>query len=206
MFLISLVFLLGLAVGARAEELEVPWGETRIIDDVVVVGSFLVEGCIIVTATGHLFSTGEDSSTIDGDGTDGPGGSEYAQLIINGGQVTVQSRFNIGQDHDGRLIVNDGGYFRQECCGEDWEDGFKFPDDDGGEHFIIVNDGEVHVYKFEQISDRHAKFELGCTGPRPIDYRRVRARPRARRPIRMGGCWRPLLFYRLPWSDHQLCR
>ena len=165
MFLISLVFLLGLAVGARAEELEVPWGETLVISDVCEVGSFLVEGCLIVTATGHLFSNGSDGrSTIDGNGGDGEGGLEYAQLIINGGQVTVQSRFNIGQDHDGRLIVNDGGYFSQECCGDDWDDGFKFPDDDGGEHFIIVNDGEVHVHKFEAISDRHAKIELGCWG------------------------------------------
>jgi hypothetical protein len=170
MFLISLVVLLGLSTGARAEDLEVPWGETLIIDDYVEVGSFKVEGCIIITETGHLFSNGsDDRGTIDGDGTDGHGGSEYAQIIINGGQLTCQSRFNIGQDHDGRLIVNDGGYFSQECCGDDWDDGFKLPDDDGGEHFIIINDGEVHVHKFELRHDRHAKIELGCNGLLTID-------------------------------------
>ena len=170
MFLISFVCLLVLAVGAHAEELEVPWGETGIIDDYVEVGSFKVEGCLIVEGpNGHLFSTGDGSSSIDGDGTDGPGGAQYAQLVINnGGRVTVQSRFNIGCGSDGRLIVNNG-YFSQECCGEDWEAGFKFPDDPGGEHFIIVNNGEVHAYMFEQISDRHAKFELGCAGKITMD-------------------------------------
>ena len=99
----------------------------------------------------------------------GPGGAQYAQLVINnGGRVTVQSRFNIGCGSDGRLIVNNG-YFSQECCGEDWEAGFKFPDDPGGEHFIIVNNGEVHAYMFEQISGRHAKFEVGCAGKITMD-------------------------------------
>ncbi|MHC4192911.1 MAG: hypothetical protein ACYSP9_01900 [Planctomycetota bacterium] len=133
---ISLAFLFWLASVVSAEDLEVAWGETLIITDLVEVGSFLVEGTLIVESTGTLISDGsDDRSTIDGDGGDGSGGTEYAQLIINGGSVIVQSRFNIGQDHDGRLVINDGGSFWQGCCGDDWGDGFKFPDDDGGEHF-----------------------------------------------------------------------
>jgi hypothetical protein len=206
--LISIVSLFGLAAGASAEEVEIPWPDCWIITDLVVVDSFRVEGCIIVESTGVLIATGDgDRSTIDGDGGDGPGGNQYARLIINGGQVFVHSRFNIGQDHDGRLIINDGGSFWQGCCGNDWGDGFKFPDDDGGEHYITINDGTLDIERFETRTERHAKLELGC----PSLARQRNASAGESREIPqywidsgdaccLGGCAGPIV----EWEDSQV--
>jgi hypothetical protein len=208
MFLISLVCLLGLSAGARAEDLEVGPGETLIITDLVECESFLVEGTLIVESTGTLISDGsDDRSTINGNEGDGPGGTEYARLIINGGEVIVQSRVNIGQGYDGRLIVNDGGSFWQGCCGDDWGDGFKFPDDPYGEHFITVNDGTVDVHKFETRTERHAKLELGC--PSLVRQRNASAGEYRENPqdwidsgdaYCLSGCAGPIV----EWNDSQV--
>lgn len=172
--LISVVCLFGLAAGASAEEVVVPWPDCWIIDDVVVVESIRIEGCVIVESTGVLIVTGGgDRSSIDGDGGDGPGGSEYASLTVNGGVVNVHSRLNMGQDHDAYIIINDGGLVTQECCGNDWEDGLKFPDDSGGVHRIIINDGTLHAFTVEQKATRDAQMELGCGGYLIMDYTRT---------------------------------
>jgi hypothetical protein len=167
MFLISLVFLLGLSTSARAYELEVDQGETLVISSLVEVADFRIEGTLIVTATGHLIADGSDDRS-DIDGGDGDAGAGLVQ--VDGGIVNVHSRLNIGTDHKGYIVINDGGLFTQEGFGNDWADGLKFPDNSGGEHRIVINDGTLHTYTIEQKATRDAKVELGCAGTLIMDY------------------------------------
>jgi hypothetical protein len=89
-------------------------------------------------------------------------------IIINGGIFRAKARFNIGKGHDGFVYINDGGEFIQEGCGPDWEDGLKFPDDDGGEHRFFINEGTLNCYSIEYKNDRDAEFMLGCADAKII--------------------------------------
>ena len=161
MFLISLVSLLGVASSALAADLEVDWPDEYTVsgtEEYDYVGCF---GKIIVPAGATLIMN--DESDLDGNGDDGEGG-DGASLIINGGTVICNARFNIGTDHDGYLHINDGGSFTQQCCGNNWDEGIKFPDNSGGEHRIYVIDGLLDAYAIEQKDDRDAEFSVGCNG------------------------------------------
>ena len=159
MFLISFVCLLGLSASVSADALKVDWGTTHTVTGYEEYDYVEVEGLLIIESTGELVANGE--SRIDGDGGDGGGGSEYAEMIINGGSFICNDRFNIGCDHDGWLTINDGGSFLQQ----DSSDGFKFPDNDGGEHRIFINSGTLECYRMEFQGDRDAEMYLGCDAP-----------------------------------------
>jgi hypothetical protein len=186
MFLISLVCLLGLATGAYAErlglmddandlleqelieadpedaDLWVPVGDTYTVtgsetfDDMWIAGTLIVEGTLTLT--------GDERSTCSGPG---------ATIIVDGGTIDCQSRFNMGKDDieppDSTLYILNGGTFTQGCCGNDWEDGFKFPDDDGGENRIYLINGTLHTHKIEFQGDRDAMMYVGCQGELILD-------------------------------------
>jgi hypothetical protein len=161
MFLISLVALLGVASSALAADLIVNWPDEYTVSGTEEYDKIECGGKIIVPSGATLI--GNDESKIDGNGDDGEGG-DGASIIINGGTVVINARFNIGTDHDGYLYIYDGGSFTQQCCGSDWEDGFKFPDNSGGEHRIFVIDGTLDCYAIEYKDDRDAEFIVGCNG------------------------------------------
>lgn len=162
MFLISLVAFLGLASSALADDLIVPWPDTYTVSGTEEYDKVEVAGTLIVPLGATLIAN--DESRCDGDGSDGPGGAEHATVLCDGGDFFCNARFNIGTDHDGHLIVDGGGSFTQQCCGSDWEDGLKFPDNSGGEHRIYVLDGTLSAYRIEQKHDRDAVFYIGCKG------------------------------------------
>jgi len=162
MFLISLVALLAVASSALAADLIVDWPDTYIVSGTEVYDKVEVAGTLIVPAGATIIAN--DESRLDGNGGDGEGGTEYAQIICDGGDFICNARFNIGTDHDGYLTIDNGGSFIQQCCGSDWEDGLKFPDNDGGVHRIYVLDGLLSSARIEQKTDRDAKFYVGCGG------------------------------------------
>lgn len=148
MFLISLVCLLGLSAGARAEELEVGCGETVIIDSAVEIDDFQIEcdGKIIVTSTGTF--TVNDESTIRGDD---------ARLIIDGGVMYMNGRINVGKSGYAAYIDIIGGGLL-EHHGEK----ITIPDDSGGDHVLSVLDGVYTAEETEIIYDRTAWAVVGC--------------------------------------------
>jgi hypothetical protein len=188
MFLISLVCLLGLATGAYAErlglmddandlleqELEgkdpdehdlwVPVGDTHTVgpassetyDEMWIAGTLIVQGTLTLT--------GDERSTCSGPG---------ATIIVDGGVVDCQSRFNMGKDDieppDSYLYILNGGSFTQGCCGNDWGDGLKFPDDDGGENRIYLVNGTLQSHRIELRGERDAMMYIGCQGHLILD-------------------------------------
>jgi hypothetical protein len=106
---------------------------------------------MIVTETGCLILN--ERSHIDGVG---------AHLVVDGGSVTVNARFDMGQGEDAYLTVKDGGSFTQQCPGDYCDEGLKLPDESGGEHLIIIrNIGTVHCYSIEVIPERDAEVQVG---------------------------------------------
>jgi hypothetical protein len=151
MFLISLVCLLGLSAGARAEELEVGCGETVIIDSAVEISNFKIscDGAIIVTSTGTF--------TVNNESTMGDGSGETPHLIIDGGVMYMNDRVNVGKDGANAYIdIINGGYF--EHHGEK----MTIPDDSGGDHVLSVLDGIYDAEETEMIWDRNAWAVVGC--------------------------------------------
>jgi hypothetical protein len=157
MFLISLVCLLGLSLPVSAQDLTVPWPDTYIVAGVEEYGEILVEGTLIVPAGATLIVN--DRSTVDGDGTDGEGGSEYAQLIVDGGLFIMNDRLDLGADHDAYLIVQNGGSIVHT------DEKIAIPDNDGGVHRLIVIDGTVDAEAIEvdDDSDRKSSVQIACS-------------------------------------------
>jgi hypothetical protein len=151
MFLISLVCLLGLSVGARAEDVEVGCGETLVIDSAVEIGDFKIscDGVIIVTSTGTF--------TVNDESTMGDGSGETPRLIIDGGIMYMNDRVNVGKDGANAYIdIIGGGYF------EHHGDKMTIPDDSGGDHVLSVLDGQYIAEETELIWDRDAWVVMGC--------------------------------------------
>jgi len=160
--LVWLACLLGPASSVFSADLEVPWGDCYVVHGTEEYCSVIVRGCLIVPAGATIIANCE--SSLDGDGPDGPGGAEHAFILCDGGDFICNARFNIGTDHDGYLIIDKGGSFVQQCCGDDWQDGLKFPDNEGGEHRIYVLDGLLSASRLEQKHDRDAIIYIGCDG------------------------------------------
>jgi hypothetical protein len=143
-FLVSFISLLGL-VSRSFAQCSCPEGVDPVIitDTVVCEEGFDISGCtFIVESTGTLIANGE--STKDG-----------GQLIINGGSVIVNDRFDMGEGYSSYLEINDWG--TATVTGT-----FKFPDDSGGEHRILINCGILHAGDIQLIGDRDAEMEMGC--------------------------------------------
>jgi hypothetical protein len=154
MFLISLVCLLGLSAGVRAEEVEVGNGETLVIDSAVEIDDFKIsgDGVIIVTSTGTF--------TVNNESTMGDGSGETPRLFVDGGVMYMNDRVNVGKDGaSAHIFIVGGGYF--EHHGEK----VTVPDDSGGEHRIIVRDGIFLAEEVEMIWDRDAALIMGCGSP-----------------------------------------
>jgi hypothetical protein len=158
MFLISLVYLLGLASSASAANLEVDWPDVYTVsgtEEYDFVGCY---GTIIVPAGATLIANSE--SEIDGNGDDGEGGSSYAKLVVDGGTFIMNERINLGKDHDAYLIVQNGGTFLQT------DQKVAIPDNDGGVHRLIIIDGlaDCREIDLSTDSDRYSDIQIGCSG------------------------------------------
>ncbi|MHC4659061.1 MAG: hypothetical protein ACYS83_07790 [Planctomycetota bacterium] len=158
-FLISFVLLLGVAAGAYAADLEVGCGATYIIPPGPCheYGDCDIRGTLIVPTGACLICN--DRSSLDGCTECGP--FETMATIIVEGEMYVNDRFDIGRDHDGQLIVRNGGIFEQ-CCNSD---GLKLPDDSGGCHYIFIDGAgsRMRAVRIEAIPDRDAHIDL-CDG------------------------------------------
>jgi len=102
-----------------------------------------VEGRLIVESTGSI--TGTAGSTLNGPG---------AEIVVNGGTVLIDGRFNVGQGSDGYITIN-GGEFTVTGT-------FKLPDDPGGVHRIYLNAGVMQSGDIELRSDRDAVIYVGA--------------------------------------------
>jgi hypothetical protein len=151
MFLISLVCLLGLSAGARAEELECGCGETVIIDSAVEIEDFQMEcDCVIIVTSTGTFTVNEES-------TMGGGSGDTPRLIIDGGVMYMNDRVNVGKDGANAYIdIINGGYF------EHHGNKMTIPDDSGGDHILSVLDGQYYAEETEMIWDRDAWAVVGC--------------------------------------------
>jgi hypothetical protein len=155
MFLISLVYLLGVASSALAANLEVDWPDVYTVSGVEEYDEIKCSGKIIIPSGAELIMNNE--SEIDGNGDDGEGG-DGASIIVDGGTFTMKHRINLGKDHDAYLIVDNGGTITHEG------DKVTIPDNPGGEHRLIVLDGTCTMEECEVIPDRDAKVVVGCLG------------------------------------------
>jgi hypothetical protein len=157
MFLISLVLLLGVAADAYAREFEIDCGETYTVSGTESYEDMWCHGTLIIPAGATLNLS--DRSGIDGCDDCVP--ATMATVLIDGGEMYVTDRFDIGDDRDGQIIVQNGGTFVQS----DSSDGFKLPDNSGGCHYIYV-DGQGSLFRavrIEAIPDRDAHIDL-CDG------------------------------------------
>lgn len=153
MFLISLVYLLGVASSALAADLNVDWPDTYVVSGTEEYDQVNCSGTIIVPSGATLIMNQE--SRLDGNGDDGEGGTG-ATMLVDGGTFIMRDRYNMGTDHDAYLIVDNGGTVQHT--------GTKVtvPDNDGGEHRIIILDGDMTADEIEIIANRDAKVVLGC--------------------------------------------
>jgi hypothetical protein len=156
MFLISLVCFLTISVPVSAECLVVCDVGPYVVSGVEEYDCIEVCGTLIVPSGATLIVNGR--SRIDGNGNDGEGGTEHAQVIVDGGTFLLNDRLDMGTDHDAYLIIRNGGYL------EHHGDKITIPDNDGGEHRLIIEDGEVVAEEIEVIVDRDAKIIVGCAG------------------------------------------
>jgi hypothetical protein len=159
-FLVSLVCLLGPASSAFSADLEVPWelypsGNCYVVSGTEEYDEIIVSGCIIIPPGATLIMN--DESCLDGNGDDGEGG-EGACILVDGGTLILRGRLNMGCDHDAYLIIDNGGTVMH--TGEK----VTIPDNDGGEHRLIVLDGTYTSEETEIIPDRNAKVIVGCAG------------------------------------------
>ena len=155
MFLISLVCFLALSLPVSAADLNVDWPDVYTVSGSEVYDEINCGGTIIVPAGATL--TMNSRSRIDGNGDDGEGGAEHAAIIVDGGTFLVNNRLDMGTDHDAYLIVRNGGYL------EHHGDKITIPDNDGGEHRLVIESGgEVVAEEIECIIDRDSKIILGC--------------------------------------------
>jgi hypothetical protein len=141
-FFAWIVAVLCLASGASAQYLNVPGGTTHIVTENEPYDDFDVAGTLIIESSGSL--TSGDRSTLNGPG---------AQIIVNGGSLLINGRFNVGKGSDGYITMN-GGTFTVTGT-------FKFPDNDGGVHRMYLNDGIMHSGDIEQKHDRDAIIYVG---------------------------------------------
>jgi hypothetical protein len=153
MFLISFVCLLGLSLPVSAADLEVEWPDIYTVSGVEEYGDMDISGKVIVPAGATLIMN--DESDLDGNGDDGEGG-DGATILVDGGTFIMHDRLNMGCDHDAYLIVDNGGVVQHDG------DKVTVPDNDGGEHRIIIIDGSMVAEEIEIIHDRDAKVILGC--------------------------------------------
>jgi hypothetical protein len=73
-------------------------------------------------------------------------------MIVNGGAITINARFNVGKHSDGYITMN-GGTFTVNGP-------FKFPDDPDGVHRIYLNAGLMHCADMQLIAERDAIIEI----------------------------------------------
>ena len=150
MFLISLVCLLGLSSSVLAADLEIPYGTTYTVSGTEEYGDMECEGTCVIPAGATLTLNSE--SDVDGGGPDGVGGV----VLVDGGTFIINDRINFGCDHDAYLIIDNGGIVEHDG------DKITVPDNEGGEHRIIILDGSMVAEEIEIIHDRDAKVILGC--------------------------------------------
>jgi hypothetical protein len=160
MFSVSLVCLLGPASNVFSADLEVPWelyppGNCYVVSGTEEYGEINVSGCIIIPPGATLIMN--DESCLDGNGDDGEGG-EGACILVDGGTLILRGRLNMGCDHDAYLIVDNGGTVIHTG------DKVTIPDNDGGEHRLIVLYGTYTSEETEIIPDRNAAAIIGCLG------------------------------------------
>jgi len=157
MFLISLVCLLGLSLPASAEEFEVDWGETYTVSGTEEYDDMDCGGTVIIPTGATLILNGR--SRVDGDGPDGPGGSQYAKLVVDGGTFIMNYRLDLGCYHDAYLIVQNGGSVIHT------ESKIAIPDEDDGVHRLIIIDGTVVANEIDVSYDdsRYAGIQIACS-------------------------------------------
>ena len=157
MFLISLVYLLGLSLPVSAADLVVDWPDVYIVDGTEEYGAVKCYGTIIVPAGCTLIANSR--SEVDGDGDDGEGGSSYASLVVDGGTFIMNHRLDLGVDHDAYLIVQGGGSIIHT------DEKIAIPDNDGGVHRLIIIEGTVDAagVEVDDDSDRKSGVQLACS-------------------------------------------
>jgi hypothetical protein len=155
MFLISLVYLLGVASSALAANLEVDWPDVYVVSGVEEYDEINCGGKIIIPAGAELIMN--DESRIDGNGDDGEGG-DGATILVDGGTFTMRNRINMGTDHDAFMIVDGGGTITHTG------DKVTIPDNSGGMHRLIILDGTCTMDECEVIPDRDSAVIVGCLG------------------------------------------
>jgi hypothetical protein len=133
----------------------VPWPDTYTVSGTQEYDVIECEGTIIVPAGATLIMN--DEGYIDGNGDDGEGG-DGATILVDGGTFIMRDRLNMGCDHDAYLIIDNGGTV--EHTGEK----VTIPDNDGGEHRLIVLDGTYTAEETEIIPDRNSAAIIGCLG------------------------------------------
>jgi hypothetical protein len=153
MFLISLVYLLGLSLPASAGDLIVEWPDTYTVSGTEEYDYIECSGMILIPSGATLIMN--DESDLDGNGDDGEGGTG-ATIFVDGGTFIMHNRLNMGKDHDAYMIIDNGGTVQHDG------DKITVPDNSGGEHRIIIIDGSLTCEEIEIIHDRDAKVILGC--------------------------------------------
>jgi hypothetical protein len=159
-FLVWLACLLVPASSVFSADLEIAWpppfpGWCYVVSGTEEYCEINVSGCIIVPAGATLIMNCE--SCLDGNWDDGEGG-EGATILVDGGTFIMRGRLNMGCDHDAYLIIDNGGTVIHTG------DKVTIPDNDGGEHRLIVLDGTYTSEETEIIPDRDAKAIVGCAG------------------------------------------
>jgi len=102
-----------------------------------------ISGTLIIESTGSI--TAPSDSVLDGQG---------ATMIINGGSFHCTGRFDIGRGIEGYIYMK-GGSFKVDGT-------WKFPDTQGGEHRMWINQGIVHSGDIELRGDRNAIIYIGA--------------------------------------------
>ena len=106
MFLISLVYLLGLSLPVSAADLQVDWPDTYTVSGTEEYDYIECSGMILIPSGATLIMN--DESDLDGNGDDGEGGTG-ATIFVDGGTFIMHNRLNMGKDHDAYMIIDNGG-------------------------------------------------------------------------------------------------
>ncbi|MHC4186508.1 MAG: hypothetical protein ACYSR4_11370 [Planctomycetota bacterium] len=154
MFLISFVLLISWGAVAPAADLIVGSGETHTVSGSEDYEEVTAEdGGVIISPSGSTLTMSNRDSIING-----------GLWLVDGGDVTANCRFNIGDGDGGTLIVQNGGSFTQACPGDDCDDGFKLPDNSGGTTKMYIYNGTVTNYTTEMRPGRLNTGDGGGVG------------------------------------------
>ncbi|MHC4575293.1 MAG: Calx-beta domain-containing protein, partial [Planctomycetota bacterium] len=137
--------LLGPAGAVSAADLYVPQGETLTISTSETYGRIDVDGTLVIESSASVVATGAS-------GKSGVRGC-CAEIIINGGSLDINSRFDTdGDGEPGAKITMNGGFFEA--------DDLKLPDNQGPVT-ITLNAGVFHAVSHQPYLNRNFKVIIG---------------------------------------------